>query len=88
MLFNRRKRNYRKSQDKRKKKKNIQLELKEQLEKTKQKIEKLAKDVETLEDFDQERTVHQENKRVKVEKEKQKEAFEYRAARNRKRASK
>ena len=51
------------------------MQLKEQLEKTKQKIEKLTNDVETLEDFDREKTLHQENKRVKVEKEKQKEAL-------------
>ena len=37
------------------KEKEYQLSLKEQLEKTKQKIEKLSKDVETLVDFDQER---------------------------------
>lgn len=57
------------------KEKEIQLELKEQLEKTKARIEKLTKDVETLEAFDQEKTLHQENKRVKLEKEKQKEAL-------------
>ena len=44
----------------------------------------MTKDVETLEDFDREKTLHQENKRVKVEKEKQKEALSHRAARNRK----
>ena len=64
------------------------MQLKEQLEKTKGKIEKLTKDVETLEEFEQEKTLHQENKRVKLEKEKQKEAFGLRAARNRKRAPK
>ncbi len=58
------------------------------MEKTKQKIEKLTKDVETLEDFEREKTLHQENKRVKLEKEKQKEALSHRAARNRKRAPK
>ncbi|MBT2737245.1 hypothetical protein [Bacillus sp. ISL-7] len=57
------------------KEKELQLQLKEQLENTKSKIEKLTKDVETLEDFDQEKTLHQENKRVKLEKEKQKEAL-------------
>jgi hypothetical protein len=57
------------------KEKELQLQLKEQLENTKGKIEKLTKDVETLEDFDQEKTLHQENKRVKLEKEKQKDAL-------------
>ncbi len=52
-----------------------QLSLKEQLEKTKQKIEELAKNVETLVDFDREKSLHQENKRVKGEKEKQKDAL-------------
>ena len=70
------------------KEKELQLALKEQLEKTKRKIEKLTKNVETLEDFDREKSLHQENKRVKGEKEKQKEALSIRAARNRKRASK
>ncbi|MCQ6274746.1 hypothetical protein JMM81_07150 [Bacillus sp. V3B] len=55
------------------KEKELQLQQKEQLEKTKAKIEKLTKDVETLEEFEQEKNLHQENKRVKVEKEKQKE---------------
>ena len=59
-----------------KEKEHVQLELKEKLETTLQKIETLSKDVETLKDFEQERTGHQENKRVKLEKEKQKEAFE------------
>lgn len=57
------------------KEKELQLQLKEQLEKTKQKKEKLTRNIETLEDFDQEKTLHQENKRVKLEKEKQKEAL-------------
>ena len=35
----------------------------------------MLKDVETLEDFDREKSLHQENKRVKGEKEKQKEAL-------------
>ena len=52
------------------------MELKEKLETTLQKIETLSKDLETLKDFEQERTGHQENKRVKLEKEKQKETFE------------
>ncbi|WP_370222736.1 hypothetical protein [Cytobacillus sp.] len=58
------------------KEKERQRELREQLEKTKVKIEKLLKDVETLENFKHEKSLHQENKRVKQEKEKQKEAFE------------
>ncbi|WP_318504036.1 hypothetical protein [Bacillus sp. T3] len=57
------------------KEKDLQLDLKAQLEKTNQKIEKLKTDVGTLEDFVQEKTLHQENKRVKLEKEKQKEAL-------------
>lgn len=57
------------------KQKELQLQLKEQLETTKRKIEKLIRDVETLEIFDQEKTLHQENKRVKLEKEKQKETL-------------
>ena len=57
------------------KEKELQFELKEKIEKTLQKIEKLSKDAETLEEFDQERTSHQENKRIKLEKEKQKEAL-------------
>lgn len=55
------------------KERELQLELKEQLEKTKGKIEKVTKSVGTLENFEQEKTLHQENKRVKLEKEKQKE---------------
>ena len=57
------------------KEKEYQLSLKEQLEKTKQKIEELAKNVETLVDFDREKSLHQENKRVKGEKEKLKDAL-------------
>ena len=57
------------------KEKELQLQLKEQLEKTKRKIETLTKDVKTLETFEQEKTIHQENKRVKQEKEKHKEAL-------------
>src|SRR3954467_3588424 len=57
------------------KEKEYQLSLKEQLEKTKQKIEELAKNVETLVDFDREKSLHQENKRVRGEKEKQKDAL-------------
>ncbi|MEH7239064.1 hypothetical protein [Bacillus sp. JJ1562] len=57
------------------KEKEIQLQLKEQLEKTTGKIEKLRKDVEVLEEFEKEKSLYQENKRVKIEKEKQKEAL-------------
>ena len=57
------------------KEKEYQLSLKEQLEKTKQKIEELAKNVETLVDFDREKSLHQENKRVRGEKEKLKDAL-------------
>jgi hypothetical protein len=45
------------------------------LEHTKRKIEKLTKDVKTLEEFDQEKTLYQENKRVRLEKEKRKEGL-------------
>ncbi|MDF2792233.1 MAG: hypothetical protein K0S80_5335, partial [Neobacillus sp.] len=57
------------------KEKELQLQLKEQLENTKLKMEKLTKDKETLEELDQEKNLHQENKRVKLEKEKKKEAL-------------
>ncbi|WP_045522213.1 hypothetical protein [Neobacillus niacini] len=57
------------------KEKELQIGLKEQLEKTKGKIEKLTRNVETLEEFNQEKTLNQENKRVKLEKEKQKESL-------------
>ncbi|MFL6561193.1 MAG: hypothetical protein ACJ8MO_34440, partial [Bacillus sp. (in: firmicutes)] len=57
------------------KEKELQLQLKEQLEATKRKIEKLTRNVETIEDFDREKSLYQENKRVKLEKEKQKEAL-------------
>ncbi|MFS0824601.1 hypothetical protein [Bacillus sp. 1P02SD] len=57
------------------KEKELQLQLKEQLEKTTGKIEKLRKDVEVLEEFEKEKSLYQENKRVKIEKEKQKEAL-------------
>lgn len=57
------------------KEREIQLQLKEELEKTNRKIEKLTKDVASLEDFEQEKVLHEENKRVKIEKEKQREAF-------------
>jgi hypothetical protein len=57
------------------KEKELQLGLREQLEKTTQKIEKLTNDAETLEDFEREKTLYLENKQVKLEKEKQKEAF-------------
>jgi hypothetical protein len=55
--------------------KELQLEIREQLEKTVRKIDKLSKDIQTLEDFEKERTLNEENQRVKKEKEKQKEAF-------------
>ncbi|MDN3015668.1 hypothetical protein PH210_05520 [Paenibacillus sp. BSR1-1] len=57
------------------KEKELQLRLKEELEKTKGRIEKLTRNVETLEEFEQDKTLHQENKRVKLEKEKQQEAL-------------
>ncbi|OLS37213.1 hypothetical protein [Bacillus sp. MRMR6] len=57
------------------KEKELQLQLKEQLEKTKIKIKKLKRDVETLEDFVQEKMLHQENERVKLEKEKLKDTL-------------
>ncbi|MGM0877375.1 MAG: hypothetical protein ACQEWV_22235 [Bacillota bacterium] len=57
------------------KEKELQLQLKEQRQKTKQRIDNLSKDVETIEAFEREKTLHQENKRVKQEKEKQKEAL-------------
>ncbi|MGA5687595.1 hypothetical protein [Cytobacillus pseudoceanisediminis] len=58
------------------KEKERQLGLRDQLGKTKEKIENLSKDVESLESFNREKSLHLENKRVKQEKEKQKEAFE------------
>ncbi|MFJ7727547.1 hypothetical protein ACIQXV_15460 [Neobacillus sp. NPDC097160] len=57
------------------KEKDAQLGLKEQLENTHRKVEKLTRNVETLEEFDQEKTLHQENKRVKLEKENKREAL-------------
>ncbi|MFZ7943613.1 hypothetical protein [Neobacillus sp. 19] len=57
------------------KEKDAQLELKGQLEKTIGRVENLTRNVEKLEDFDQEKTLHQENLRVKSEKEKVKEAL-------------
>jgi hypothetical protein len=57
------------------KEKELQLGLKEQLETTKGKIEKLTRNVETIEDFDREKSLYLENKRVKLEKEKQKEVL-------------
>lgn len=56
------------------KEKELQLQLKEQIEHTKQKIEKLIKETEALQSFEQEKEHQLENKRVKQEKEKQKEA--------------
>ena len=58
------------------KEKEMQHELKGELEKTKQKIDKLTTDLARLEAFAKEKELYQENKRVKLEKEKQKEAFE------------
>ncbi|WP_338472440.1 hypothetical protein R4Z10_06765 [Niallia sp. XMNu-256] len=58
------------------KEKELQLLFKEQQEKTKRKIGELKKDLETLEEYEREKTLHQENVRVKGEKEKQKEALE------------
>ncbi|WHY89817.1 hypothetical protein QNK12_19245 [Neobacillus cucumis] len=60
---------------KQEKEKEIQLQLNEQRQKAIRKIDKLTRDVETLEDFDQEKTLHLVNKRVKLEKEKQKETL-------------
>lgn len=57
------------------KEKQLQQERKDQMEKTLRKIEKLSSDVQTLEEFEAERTRNHENQRVKLEKEKQKEAF-------------
>lgn len=56
------------------KEKELQLQLKEQIEHTKQKIEKLIKETEALQSFEQEKEHQLENKRVKQEKEKQREA--------------
>ncbi|TDK58323.1 hypothetical protein E2K98_24175 [Bacillus salipaludis] len=60
---------------KQEKEKELQLQLNEQRQKAIQKIDKLTRDVETLEDFDKEKTTHLVNKQVKLEKEKQKEAL-------------
>ena len=57
------------------KEKELQFQLKDKLEKTLKKIESLSKDLEILKDFEQERISHGENKRVKEEKEKQKDTF-------------
>lgn len=57
------------------KEKELQLQLKEQLEKASIKIEKLTKEIETLIAFEQEKIAVQENQRVKLEKEQQKEAL-------------
>jgi hypothetical protein len=57
------------------KEKELQLGVKEQLKNTIQKIEKLTNDVITLEDYEREKSLYQENKRVKQEKEKQKEVL-------------
>jgi len=60
---------------KQQKEKEVQLQLKEQLEATKGKIDKLTKDVETIDEYEQEKSLYQENKRVKIEKEKQLEVL-------------
>ncbi|WP_068672116.1 hypothetical protein [Oceanobacillus sp. Castelsardo] len=57
------------------KEKEIQLQLKEDLEKTQQKVEKLTSNVARLEVFEKEKHLYQENKQVKLEKEKQKESM-------------
>ncbi|MEH7114792.1 hypothetical protein V7124_20900 [Neobacillus niacini] len=57
------------------KEKEIQQELKEKLDTTNVKIEKLTRDIEAIEEYEREKLIYQENKRVKVEKEKQKEAL-------------
>ncbi|AXI08453.1 hypothetical protein CUC15_05760 [Oceanobacillus zhaokaii] len=54
--------------------KEIQLQLKEELEKSQRKIEKLSSNINRLEEFTNEKELYQENKRVKLEKEKLKEA--------------
>ncbi|MCM3569282.1 hypothetical protein [Neobacillus mesonae] len=57
------------------KEKEYQLQLQEQLEKTKRKRKELTADVETLTKFNEEKMLHQENKQVKLEKEKQNDAL-------------
>ncbi|MDQ0268590.1 hypothetical protein [Cytobacillus purgationiresistens] len=57
------------------KEKQIQLEIKERIEKVLQKIESNTKDADTLEKFEQEKGLYQENTRVKTEQEKQKESL-------------
>ncbi|MEW9050077.1 MAG: hypothetical protein AB2392_02900 [Neobacillus sp.] len=57
------------------KEKDLQLQLKEQLEKAKQKIKKLKRDIEKLEGYTQEKTLNKENERVKLEKEKRKDTL-------------
>ncbi|WP_428911691.1 hypothetical protein [Niallia sp. Krafla_26] len=55
--------------------KEVQLQSREKQDKTKRKIGELKKDLETLEAYYREKTLHLENIRVKQEKEKQKEAL-------------
>ncbi|WP_040209112.1 coiled-coil domain-containing protein [Neobacillus jeddahensis] len=57
------------------KEKELQRQIKEQLEQTKRKVKKLSTDVDTLTTFDDEKRLHQENKQLKLEKDKQKEAL-------------
>lgn len=55
--------------------KELQLGVKEKQEKTKRKIAQLKKDLEILEEYEDDKVQHQENVRVKQEKEKQKEVL-------------
>ncbi|WP_338447746.1 hypothetical protein R4Z09_15960 [Niallia oryzisoli] len=57
------------------KEKELQLQFKEQEGKTKRKISKLTKDVVTLEEYNREKSIHQENTRLKLEKENKKDAL-------------
>ncbi|WP_066308044.1 hypothetical protein [Bacillus sp. FJAT-29814] len=57
------------------KQKELQRQLKEKLETTKVKIEKLTRDVGKIEDYERDKLVQQENNRVKIEKEKRKETL-------------
>lgn len=55
--------------------KEIQLQLKEELEKTEQKLEELTSNIARLIEFQEEKKLYEENKRVKLEKEKRKKAL-------------
>ncbi|MCM3765555.1 hypothetical protein [Neobacillus niacini] len=57
------------------KQKELQRQLKEELETTKIKIEKLTRDVGKIEEYERDKLVQQENNRVKIEKEKRKETL-------------